>query len=43
MSNIHESIFEINLQLLKQNINYLKEELNSNTQIIAALLLVFLL
>ena len=35
MSNIHESIFEINLQLIKQNINYLKKKLNSNTQIIA--------
>ena len=35
MSNIHETLFEINLQLLKQNINYLKQDLNSNTQIIA--------
>ncbi|MFL2567689.1 MAG: alanine racemase [Flavobacteriales bacterium] len=37
MSNIHESIFEINLELIKQNINYLKKKLNSNTQIIAVI------
>ena len=35
MSNINESIFEINLDLIEQNINYLKKELNPNTQIIA--------
>ena len=35
MSNINESIFEINLDLIKQNINYLKKGLNSNTKIIA--------